>query len=244
MNAKTSPSAVATLDFAAELPRLQPSCAVSAPRKVPLTIKLAYTAFMAVLVPFYWRDYGPTNFLYFCDVALFMTLAAVWLESSLLASVAAVGILMPQMIWVLDFAAHFLGLKLTGMTDYMFDARRPLFTRGLSLFHGWLPFLLVFLVSRLGYSTRALRIWACTGWSLMLVCFFFMPAPGAVLANPKAPVNINYVYGLSDAAAQTWMPSWAWLSLLMIGLPMIAWLPTHLVLRRFVREAPPGRTAR
>jgi hypothetical protein len=240
MNAKTQPPAVSALDFVAEPSRLQPSCTVSTARKVPLAIKLAYTAFMGVLVPFYWRDYGPTNFLYFCDVALFMTLAAVWLESSLLASVAAVGILMPQMIWVLDFAAHFLGLKVTGMTDYMFDARRPLFTRGLSLFHGWLPFLLVFLVARLGYSTRALRIWACTGWSLMLVCFFFMPAPGAVLANPKAPVNINYVYGLSDATAQTWMPSWAWLSLLMIGLPTLVWLPTHLVLRKFVRKPSSG----
>ena len=39
--------------------------------RVPLGLKLAYTAFMAVLVPVYWRYYGPTNFLYFCDVALF-----------------------------------------------------------------------------------------------------------------------------------------------------------------------------
>ena len=39
-----------------------------------------------VLVPYYWRAYGPTNFLYFCDVALFLTLGAVWLESPLLAT--------------------------------------------------------------------------------------------------------------------------------------------------------------
>ena len=32
------------------------------------------------------------------------------------------------------------------MTDYMFDADHSLFLRGLSLFHGWLPFLLVYLV--------------------------------------------------------------------------------------------------
>ena len=42
--------------------------------------------FVAVLVPVYLRDYGPTNFLYFCDVALLMTLVAIWTESSLWAS--------------------------------------------------------------------------------------------------------------------------------------------------------------
>ena len=40
-----------------------------------MSLKVAYTAFMAVLVPVYWHHYGPTNFLYFCDVALFLTLA-------------------------------------------------------------------------------------------------------------------------------------------------------------------------
>ena len=48
--------------------------------KIPLAVKLIYTAFMAVLIPFYLKEYGPTNFLYFCDVALFFTLAAVWTE--------------------------------------------------------------------------------------------------------------------------------------------------------------------
>jgi hypothetical protein len=43
--------------------------------RLPLALKLVYTAFMAVLVPVYWHYYGPTNFLYFCDVALFLTAA-------------------------------------------------------------------------------------------------------------------------------------------------------------------------
>lgn len=47
---------------------------------------------MAVLIPVYWKTYGPTNFLYFCDIALIMTLFALWLESALLVSAAAVGI--------------------------------------------------------------------------------------------------------------------------------------------------------
>ena len=40
--------------------------------KIPIAVKLAYTAFCAVLIPIYLRNYGPTNFLYFCDVALLM----------------------------------------------------------------------------------------------------------------------------------------------------------------------------
>jgi len=205
--------------------------------RLPLWLKLAYTAFMAVLIPVYWSHYGPTNFLYFCDVALLLTLAAVWLESPLLASLPAVGILLPQMFWCLDFAAHLAGFNLTGLTDYMFDAQRPIFLRGLSLFHGWLPFLLLFLVARLGYDRRAGKAWILTAWGLMLVCFFFLPPPGAGPANSLSPVNVNYVYGLSDTAPQSWMPAWAWLAALMAGLPLLAWLPTHFVLKRFCKPA-------
>ncbi|HEY6168374.1 MAG TPA: hypothetical protein VI454_10065 [Verrucomicrobiae bacterium] len=190
---------------------------------------------MAVLVPVYWANYGPTNFLYFCDLALFTTLAAVWTESALLAGMAAVGIVLPQMLWCADFAGHFAGMKLTGMTDYMFDSRRSLFLRGLSLFHGWLPFLLLGLVARLGYDRRALRAWTATAWIAMLVSFFFMPQPGAVLAHPQTPVNINYVFGMSDAAPQSWMPPLAWLGMLMVGMPVLLFWPTHRILKRFFK---------
>ena len=84
------------------------------------------------------------------------------------------------------------------MTAYMFNAQNSLFLRGLSLFHGWLPFLLLYLVAKLGYDRRALLYWTVLAWVLILICFFFMPPP-----NPNAgltPVNINYVWGLNDAA--------------------------------------------
>jgi hypothetical protein len=137
--------------------------------RIPFAVKLAFTSFMAILVPVYWHKYGPTNFLYFCDLALFLTLAAMWLENRLLASMAAVGIILPQLIlWCGDFAAHLVGLKFIGMTDYMFDANRSLFLRGLSCFHGWLPFLLLFLVARLGYDRRALFAW--TGVAFLPAC--------------------------------------------------------------------------
>lgn len=208
----------------------------SHPRLLPLWLKVAYTAFLAVMVPVYWRDYGPTNFLYFCDVAAFLTLVALWRESSLLASIAAVGILLPQLGWVIDLLLHFAGLKLTGMSDYMFDAKIPAFTRGVSLFHGWLPLLLLYAVWKLKYDRRAFLIWVLIAWVLMLVCYFWMPMPGAILENPKEPVNINYVYGFSDSAPQPWMPQWMWLVTMMIGEPLLIWWPTHLVLIRLFRS--------
>ncbi len=201
---------------------------VREPLGIPLWLKLAYTAFMAVLIPVYWMNYGPSNFLYFCDVALILTLAGVWRESRLLISMCAVGILAPQVLWVTDYFLNFFGVQLTGMTDYMFDKSKSMFLRGLSLFHGWLPFLLVFLVARMGYDRRALPAWTGLAWVLLLVCYFFLPAPSPELAGAVA--NVNYVYGMSETAPQTWMPPLAWLACLMIGLPLVMFLPTHAVL--------------
>jgi hypothetical protein len=84
-----------------------------ATRRVPLWLKLAYTAFMAVLVPVYLRNYGPTNFLYFCDVALIITLIGIWIESPLLVSMCAVGIIASQTLWVIDFLSNLIGHPLT-----------------------------------------------------------------------------------------------------------------------------------
>lgn len=202
---------------------------------IPTWLKLAYTAFMAVLIPVYWYHYGPSNFLYFCDVALFVTLVGIWRESPLLISMPAVGILAPQLLWVADFLGNLVGIQLTGMTDYMFDTAKPLFLRGLSLFHGWLPFLLVFLVWKVGYDRRALPAWTGLAIVLIIVCFFFMPGPMPDAGN--AAVNINYVFGMSETEPQTWMPAWAWLSLLIVGLPTVMFAPVHLVLAKWKGEA-------
>src|SRR5580692_8105682 len=161
--------------------------------KVALFAKIAGTAFLAVLIPVYWRTYGPTNFLWFCDAALILTVAGMWLESSLLISMCAVGILLPQCLWLVDFGGSLAGFHVLGLTSYMFDPHLPLFTRGLSLFHGWLPLLLVWLLARLGYDQRALSAWTLVAAGLVLVCYLFVPPAGAHPANPNLPVNVNYV---------------------------------------------------
>lgn len=202
---------------------------------VPAWLKWGYTLFLLILVPVYWASYGPTNFLYFCDVALFLTLLALWTEKRLFASTAAVGILVPQILWCLDFGAELLGLHLVGMTSYMFDADKSPFLRGLSLFHGWLPFLLLYLVVRMGYDRRALLAWAGLAVVLCLVSFFLMPPAGSVMHDPKIPVNINYVFGFDDTKAQTLMPAGIYLTVWIMALLLIACLPTHLFLKRFTR---------
>ena len=200
--------------------------------RLPLWLKLAYTAFMAVLLPVYWANYGPTNFLYFCDVALLITLVGIWIESPLLISMCAVGILASQALWVVDFLSNLIGWPLTGMTDYMFAADHSLFLRSLSLFHGWLPFLLVYLVWRLGYDRRGFPAWTGLAWILVLICFLFMPPPRP---DPGlTPVNINYVWGMSDTVAQQWMPPAVWLAGLIILLPVLLYAPVHFLLRRFM----------
>jgi hypothetical protein len=193
-------------------------------------VKVSYTAFMCVLVPFYLYAYGPTNFLYFCDAALLLTLAAVWLEIPLLASMAAVGILLPQMLWMIDFLVALCGGRLTGMTAYMFNDSIPLVARGISLFHGWLPFLLLWIVNRYGYDRRAFSAWTALAWVLMLVSYFLLPPPPAPEDNVNLPVNVNYVFGPSNDQAQTWLSPGLYMALLMIGYPVLFFLPAHLIL--------------
>jgi hypothetical protein len=139
--------------------------------RIPLAAKVAVTIFLAVLVPVYLHTYGPTNFLWFCDAALILSVAAMWLERPLLISMCAVGILLRQCVWLADFGSNLLEFHFLNLTGYMFDSNLPLFTRGLSLFHGWLPVLLVWLLFRLGYDHRALPV-----WTVVAVVFCQQPA--------------------------------------------------------------------
>jgi hypothetical protein len=206
--------------------------------KIPLAAKLAVTVFLAVMIPVYLKTYGPTNFLWFCDTALLLTVAGMWRESSLLISMCAVGILLPQCLWLADFGCQLFGLHLLGLTGYMFDQQLPLFTRGLSLFHGWLPLLLVWLLFRLGYNKRALLGWTVVAVMLGFVCYFFTPPAGAHPANPNLPININYLYGFNDRQPQPWVNQNLYVILWLAGLWLVAFLPTHLLLRKIFGVPP------
>jgi len=211
--------------------------------RIPLAAKVAGTVFLAVLAPVYLSTYGPTNFLWFCDAALVLTVAGMWLESPLLISMCAVGILLPQCLWLVDFGINFLGFHFLNLTSYMFDPHLSLFTRGLSLFHGWLPLLLVWLLFRLGYDKRALPAWTILAAMLFFVCYFFTSPAGAHLANVNAPININYLYGFNDQQPQQWVNQSLYVILWLGVLWLVAFLPTHLALRK-IFAAPPQAAGR
>lgn len=211
--------------------------------RIPLSFKVIYTAFLCVLVPYYWVAYTPWNFMYFCDMALLITGMGLWLESPFLVSTQAVGIVLPQMLWIADLLSRLVGVPVTGqtgMTAYMFDSRIPLFVRGLSLFHGWLPLVQLWLMTRLGYDRRAFLAQSAFGVTLLLACFLLAPAPPAPLAHPSAAVNINYVYGPSDVHTQSWVAPIAWFGLLTTFVVVCLYLPAHMGLQKLFAEAKSG----
>jgi hypothetical protein len=209
--------------------------------RIPIALKVVYSAYIAVLVPFYWVTYSPWNFLYFCDLALLLTLPALWLESPLLISLPAVGIFVPQMLWVADLLS---GARIVTITSYMFDPGLTLFVRGLSTFHGWLPFLLLWGVRRLGYDRRAFAGWTILAIAVLLVSYFIGPAPPAPTSNPQMAVNLNFVYGLSYTEPQTLMAPWLWFTMLLVGFPVAFYLPAHLMFRAWFPAATAGDAGR
>ena len=188
---------------------------------LPLWLKIAYTLFICILVPVYWKQYGPGNFLWFSDIALFVTAAALWLESSLLASMMAVSIGVLESIWIIDFLIGLIaGTSVIGLSAYMFDSKIPLSIRALSLFHVVLPGLLLWLLYRLGYDRRALLAQTLLAWIVLPLSYF--------LTKPSD--NVNWVYGFGSP--QKWMPAPLYLVLLMLAFPLVLYLPTHLLLKR------------
>jgi hypothetical protein len=111
-----------------------------------------------------------------------------------------------------------IGLDATG---YMFNPRYPLLVRWLSLFHVFLPPLLLWMVWRLGYPVRA-------GLGATLLCWLVLPL-SYLFTDPTR--NINLVYGWGSAP-QTWLPGPLYLALLLLALPLGVYLPTHLLLKR------------
>jgi len=142
--------------------------------RIPFWLKALSTAFAGLLVAFYWRHYGPANFLWFSDIALLLTVIALWFESRLLASTQAVSVLLLELVWNVDFLVRLLtGRQMVGLSAYMFDPAVPLFIRGLSLFHVPLPLLLLWLLRRLGYDRRAWLAQSVLAWLVLPICYWF-----------------------------------------------------------------------
>jgi hypothetical protein len=188
---------------------------------IPLLVKTLYTVGVSVVVPVYWHYYGPSNFLWFSDLALLITVVALWLESPFLASMQAVAVVLLELLWIVDFVGRLAtGVYLIGMARYMFEAAKSRLLRGLSLFHLVLPFLLLWMVYRLGYDRRAWVVQTLVAWVVLPVCY-----------GCTAPAdNINWVFGPGQQP-QTWIAPGLYVALLMVFFPLCVYIPTHLALQ-------------
>ena len=143
--------------------------------RYPLELKIALTLFVICADFISAWVYGPWNFLWFCNLALHLTLIALWLENRLLLSMQAVGIVTMQSVWTLDYLARlFLGFYPLGLVHYVFIGSHPLL-HALTLFHIWLPLLLLFVVRKTGYDRRALLLQLPVFWLVLLICIRFAP---------------------------------------------------------------------
>ena len=194
---------------------------------MPIGLKITYTVFVCALLPIYWRQYGPANFLWFSDIALFALVPALWLENALLVSTMAISVVFFEALWNGDFFSRLLtGKSLIGLSAYMFDPKIPLLIRGLSCFHIVLPLLLLWTVHRLGYDQRAF-VWQT------VVALVVLPI-SYLVSNPQE--NVNWVYGFGQKP-QTILPAPLFVILLMLLFPLAIYLPTHLLFARIFRAA-------
>jgi hypothetical protein len=200
------------------------------PHPIPLWLKIAATAWVAVWVPIYAYYYPWSNFLHLSDVALLLTAIGLWTSSPLLLSSQAVSILIGHSMWTADiFWTVVFGHHLIGGTQYMWDSRFPLWVRLMSFYHVALPVLLVWAVARLGYDRRALKLQTAIGAAGVLVGRFC----GA--AN-----NINFAFR-DPLFHRSWGPVPVQLLVIFAGMVLLVYLPTHGLLARLFRAPSPVR---
>ena len=75
--------------------------------RVPLWLKIGWTVWVIAWIPFYWIQYGLQNFLFFCDLGNLFLMLALWLESPLIFSWQATGLLLFQTLYTIDLAGTF-----------------------------------------------------------------------------------------------------------------------------------------
>jgi len=188
---------------------------------VPMWVCIACSVWVAILIPAYIRHFGWANFLWFSDLSLFMTVAALWLNSQWLFSMAIISVVLLEVIWNVDYFTRLIsGRRTIGLTDYMFNPRYPKPVRALSLFHIWLLVLWVWLLPRIGYESRAWMAQSVVCWIVLIVTYTLTPREQ----------NVNWVFGLGPKP-QKRFPPLLYLGMLMIALPTLVYFPTHLLLQ-------------
>ena len=191
-------------------------------------LRWAALAFVLVLVPAYAAAYGPANFLFLCNLSVFLTTIGLWTGSRLLLSSQAVGLLAIAAAWTLDLALRLLlGRHLIGGTEYMWDERFPLVTRLLSFYHVAESAVLLYALRRLGYDRR--------GYLLQSAIAVAAVVAGRLL-GPSANVNHAFV---DPVFRRTWGGAVSHVAVIAGALVLLVYPLTHFALARAFRT--PGR---
>ena len=143
-----------------------------------------------------------------------------WLESPLIFSWQATGLLLFQSLYTIDLLGAVLSNRhFIGGTEYMFDSGLPLYLRLLSLFHVVTPPLLLWAIWRLGYDKRGWKYQTLTTWVVVPINYFWRPQ-----------YDINWARGpffREQHIVPGWRTCWAYL----VVVPLVVYLPTHLLLQ-------------
>jgi hypothetical protein len=187
--------------------------------RLPLWLKITWTVWLAAWIPLYYKQYGLQNFLFFCDIGNLLIGLALWLESPLIFSCQACGLLVFQILYTFDLAAALLtGQHPFGATEYMFDRGIPLPVRLLSLFHVVTPPLLLWVIRWLGYDQRGWKLQTLTTWIIVPINYFWRPG-----------FDVNWARG-PFFREQHAMPGLLYLFGYLIVVPLSIYYPTHRVL--------------
>jgi len=183
---------------------------------------------LAVWLPAYWSVWGGPNFLHLSDIAVVLTCIGLWNSSAVLLSSQAINSMAADLAWCLDAGWRLvLGHHLVGGTEYMWDPRYPLFVRLLSLFHIFLPMLLVWSLRRVGYDRRGLLVQSAIAALVLALSRLVDPAR-----------NINYAFR-DPLFGRSWGPAPIHIAVIFAGILVIFYWPTHLVLARFLPPPAP-----
>jgi hypothetical protein len=178
---------------------------------------------VAVFVTAYAQRYGWVVFLNLCDIAVVLTCVGLWLGSPLLLSSQAVSSLLVDLAWDIDLVWRALtGGHVVGGTEYLWEAKYPLWLRSLSLFHLAWPPLLLWSLRRVGYDRRGFPLQAALAAAVLCA---------SRLVGPGPEVNQNFSYR-DPFLGRSWGPAPVHLGLIVAGLVMGLYWPTHALLRR------------
>jgi hypothetical protein len=185
---------------------------------------------LAVYVPSYAVAYGWWNFLFLCNLGIFLSAVGFLFDSRLLLSSQALSALPIGFVWTLDYLGRVVtGEHVVGVTSYMWDPQYPFFTRALSLYHLAWPLLLLWCLRRVGYDRRGWRLQAAIATAILGLCWALSPVAD----------NINYVFR-DPFANRTLGPPLVHLGLVLLVWVGVVYRATHWLLRA---KLPPPENA-